>query len=164
MSPLAASCLVGSLALACTALPLGAQADTSRSILPLGDSVTYGQGSTGGYESPLSLALGAQGINANYIGVNPVNGDSAVNSDGFSAYMISDVAGNLTSATTPYSGVSNLRGYWLTGGSSGPVDVDPNIVLLMLGTNDINIGYDPTLDPSDPYAVTEDGVDFDAHT
>ena len=78
--------------------------------------------------------------------------------------MISDVAGNLTSATTPYSGVSNLRGYWLTGGSSGPVDVDPNIVLLMLGTNDINIGYDPTLDPSDPYAVTEDGVDFDAHT
>lgn len=132
-------------------------------MLALGDSITYGQGSSGGYESPLSLALGAQDVNVTYTGVNTVYEDSALKADGFSGYMISDVAGNLTSATTPYAGNSNLGGYWLTGGSAGPVTANPNVVLLMLGTNDINIGYDPTLDPTNPYAVNEDATDFDAH-
>ena len=131
--------------IACSVLQAHAQSGSSISILPLGDSLTWGyslSGDTpGGYRDPLySLLLGAN-INTTYLGVangNPstqLSNKGETASDGFNGYTISQIDQNLSANNQPTNNsVSNMGGFWLTGGATTP---SPNIILLMAGTNDI---------------------------
>jgi len=123
--------------------------------MALGDSLTWGYDGgpdtpqylagmdTGGYRSPLYLALGAQGVNVNYVGASNGNpspvltaaGQTAQN--GYNGYRIDDIANNLAASVPGSDGVSNSGGYWLTRTAA------PNIILLQAGANDIEQGYDP---------------------
>jgi acyl-CoA thioesterase I len=135
---------------------LHAQSGSTISIMPLGDSLTWGWDGlsdpstmdTGGYRSPLYQALTADGINVNYVGVNNENpgpvltaaGETAQN--GFNGYRIDQIAANLA-GDDPVSNDNNYGGYWLTGGGgTGRLAETPNIILLQIGTNDLTQGYD----------------------
>jgi lysophospholipase L1-like esterase len=132
------------------------------SVMPLGDSLTWGYDGgpdttqylnsldTGGYRSPLYLALGAQGVNVNYVGASNGNPSPVLTAagqtaqDGFNGYRIDDIANNLAGSVTGSDGVSNDGGYWLTGGgTSGRAAASPNIILLQIGANDMLQLYDP---------------------
>jgi lysophospholipase L1-like esterase len=146
--------------LACCALFVGAlfiqvNADVTLSIMPLGDSLTWGYDGgpdtpqyldsldTGGYRSPLYLALGAAGVNVNYMGSSTGNPSPVLTAagqtaqDGYNGYRIDDIANNLAASVPGSDGVSNSGGFWLT---SQP---QPNIILLQAGANDIGQDYDP---------------------
>jgi lysophospholipase L1-like esterase len=123
--------------------------------MPLGDSLTWGWDSntadenpspgdgTGGYRTELYMALGAQGVNVNYIGSSTANSGTLLLAkgqtaqDGYNGYRIDDIANNLAASVPGSDGVSNSGGYWLTSVAS------PNIILLQIGANDIEQGYDP---------------------
>ena len=134
----------------------------SVSIMPLGDSLTWGYDGgpdtpayldsldTGGYRSPLYSLLTSDGIQTTYVGVGNGNpspvltaaGQTAQN--GFNGYRIDDIANNLAGSVAGSDGVSNLGGYWLTGGGGtnrGPET--PDIILLQIGANDLEQEYDP---------------------
>ena len=140
------------------------------SIMPLGDSLTWGYDGgpdtpayldsldTGGYRSPLYSLLTADHIGVTYVGVNNDNpspvltaaGQTAHN--GFNGYTINEVDGNLAGSVSSADGVSNLGGYWLTGGGgTGRGPETANVILLQIGANDIGQGYDPLYNPSQPY-------------
>jgi hypothetical protein len=61
--------------------------------------------------------------------------------NGSSGYVTADIYGNLAGVATPEhasTAASNLGGYWLTGGNgTGRGAVDPGIVTLLAGTNDL---------------------------
>ncbi len=136
---------------------LRAQSGDTISIMPLGDSLTWGWDEssdpstmdTGGYRSPLYGALTADGINVNYVGVNNENPSPVLTvadqtaQNGFNGYRIDQIAANLAGDES-VSNDSNYGGYWLTGGGGtcrGPET--PDIILLQLGANDIEQNYDP---------------------
>ena len=111
---------------------VGARAQIS--IMPLGDSITWGFDGlvdtpqyladldTGGYRSPLYSLLTSANLNFNFVGVDNGNpsplltaaGQTAHN--GFNGYTIDDLDGNLTGTASSADGVSNDGGYWLNGG------------------------------------------------
>jgi lysophospholipase L1-like esterase len=139
-----AGCLFGFLA-----MPVHAQAGSSITVLPLGDSITYGEtldpaSPGGGYRDPLYSLLLGEGVNVTYAGVNNGNpsakltlaGETA--NDGFGGYLINDIDENLSANNQPTdSTTSNLGGYWLKNASGGLTTPAPNVILLMAGTNDI---------------------------
>ncbi|HEX4138794.1 MAG TPA: hypothetical protein VHY09_00485, partial [Candidatus Methylacidiphilales bacterium] len=138
------------------AIAVQAQADPVVTIMPLGDSLTWGYDGnpadlttldTGGYRSPMYLALGADGVDVSYVGVDNGNpspvltaaGQTAQN--GFNGYRLGDIANNLAGSVAGSDGVSNDGGYWLTGGGgTGRGPATPNIILLQIGANDIEQG------------------------
>jgi trimeric autotransporter adhesin len=145
--------------LACFALFVGAlcnqaPAETTLSIMPLGDSLTWGYDGgpdtpqylasmdTGGYRSPLYQVLGADGVHVNYVGSSTGNPSPVLTAagqtlqDGYNGYRIDDIANNLTASVPGSDGISNSGGYWLLG-------QQPNIILLQAGANDIEQSYDP---------------------
>ena len=77
--------------------------------MPLGDSLTWGWDGnqadlntieTGGYRSPLYLALGADGINVTSVGANPGNPSSTLSAaqtmhNGYNGYKINELQENL---------------------------------------------------------------------
>ena len=94
-------------------------------ILPLGDSITYGQGASGGYRAPLYQALTAAHYNVNFVGSqnnNPTVWLPQANHEGHSGYRIDQIA-------------SSFLG-WVNSVSS------PDIILLLIGTNDYGQNYD----------------------
>ena len=110
-------------------------------ILPLGDSITFGSGGTGGgYRDRLFDRLNAAGWTFEYIGSTGGNPSadlaiaSQVNHEGHGGYRIDQIANNL--AGNDGTGGNN-GGYWLNRG------VDPDIILLHIGTNDIWQRYNP---------------------
>jgi lysophospholipase L1-like esterase len=120
--------------------------------MPLGDSLTWGYDGgpdnptylnsldTGGYRSPLYLALGAQGVNVNFVGSSNGNPSPVLTAAGQTAqdgYTIQDISNNLAASVPGGDGVSNSGGYWLTSVQQ------PNIIILQAGANDIEAGYDP---------------------
>jgi lysophospholipase L1-like esterase len=125
------------------------------SIMPLGDSLTWGYDGgpntpqylnsldNGGYRSPLYLALGADGLNVNFIGSSNGNPSPTLTAakqtaqDGYNGYRIDDISNNLTASVPGSNGVSNSGGYWLTSVAS------PDVILLQIGANDIEQRYDP---------------------
>ena len=138
---------------------VGAQ---SVSIMPLGDSLTWGYDGgpdtpsylnnldTGGYRSPLYSTLTSNGISVNYVGVNNGNPSPILTaagqtgSNGFNGYTINEIDGNLAGSVPSADGISNQGGYWLTGGGgTGRGPETANIILLQIGANDIGQGYDP---------------------
>ncbi len=128
-------------------------------LMTLGDSITVGavaksNGEISGYRLQLYNDLTQRGDNiqmvgannpniSNYDGYSPTLYNIGQNyNSGFSGYTSGDIlanlAGNQQSSHTSYS---NLGGYWMTGGNgTGRSAINPDIVLLMIGTNDVRDG------------------------
>jgi lysophospholipase L1-like esterase len=105
-------------------------------IMPLGDSITEGT-VPGSYRDPLASALTAAGYTFRFVGSNTSNSTTAlVNSgnthhEGHSGYTISAVSGR--------PGIDdNLASY------IGTNQADPDYILLMIGTNDVDTGNSAT--------------------
>jgi lysophospholipase L1-like esterase len=109
-------------------------------ILPLGDSITYGAGGVGGYRDQLFDDLTVAGRTFEFIGSaggNPsaaLTAASQVNHEGHSGYRIDQLANNL-SGNDGTGG--NNGGFWFNTG------VQPDVILLHIGTNDIWQRYNP---------------------
>lgn len=132
-------------------------------VMPLGDSLTWGYDGgpdttaylddldTGGYRSPLYSDLTLYGINVNYVGVSNENPSPTLTSagqtaqNGFNGFKINEIDGNLAGSAPDTDDVSNLGGYWLTGGGgTGRGAETANVILLQIGANDIVQEYDPS--------------------
>jgi lysophospholipase L1-like esterase len=113
------------------ATPVRALAQTK--IMPLGDSITYGynaqdetQGQGGGYRFPLSQLLISAGLNFNFVGSlndGPPNWPYDSH-EGHPGACIVDIANGITPLSQGGQGWLGLA--------------QPNMILLMIGTNDIN--------------------------
>jgi lysophospholipase L1-like esterase len=102
-------------------------ADVPVKIMPLGDSITYGIGSTNsnGYRKPLYQALAAADCNFDFVG-SQTNGDFPdPNHEGHPGWQADTVGTDSDILGQVYN--------WLT---ANPTD----IVLLHIGTNDITVG------------------------
>jgi lysophospholipase L1-like esterase len=95
-------------------------------IMPLGDSITRGVGSTNsnGYRKPLYLALADAGYNFDFVGGQTAGDFQDLNHEGHGGWH-ADTAGTSDILGQVYN--------WLT---ANPAD----IVLLHIGTNDITVG------------------------
>ena len=131
------------------------QLPSSLQIMPLGDSITYGAyGSDAGYRGFLYNLLNPIAHNFQFIGAATVNPGSLPTSpidethhNGYSSYATVDLLNNLNGLDlTRYNeyGGSDRNpngGYWLTGGNgTGRSAVYPDIILLLVGANDIAQG------------------------
>ncbi len=130
-------------------------------VLPLGDSITDGYDGVpmAGYRLDLLNELASQNVNIQYQGVydpttlqpygqNALGYSPALTAlgqnfvDAFPQYGSADILGNLAASNPPslpnnWPFIGNQGGYWLTGGNgTGRAAQNPNIVLLMVGTND----------------------------
>jgi lysophospholipase L1-like esterase len=112
--------------------------------MPLGDSITDGVGSSGGgYRPELFRMTITNGQNVTFVGRQlngpanvTVNGQTKTfpkNHEGYSGYTIDNGGGR--------TGISTLVDAAMTAGK-------PNIVLLMIGTNDVDISLDLTNAPT----------------
>jgi lysophospholipase L1-like esterase len=111
-------------------------------ILPLGDSITFGIGSYGNvaYRLRLWQDFGSDPNAVDFLGSQ--HGFAAALGDkdheGFSGYAIDSIKSNLAGNSND---ADNNGGFWLTGTSSRPA-IFPEIILLHIGTNDISRGAD----------------------
>lgn len=112
-------------------------------IMPLGDSITDGVGGTNaGYRGPLYTLLNNAGYSFQFVGSASNNSGSLPSApldqrrhEGHSGWVI-------TAGTSGRSGLTDNLNSWL-----GPSGADPNIILLMIGTNDINLNYQRSTAP-----------------
>jgi hypothetical protein len=115
-------------------------------ILPLGDSITDGFSTPGGYRIKLSQDFGG---NVQFIG-SQSNGPANLpdkHNEGHSGYRIDQVDGDLKGlvSSSPAPDTNN-GGFWLTGGNgTGRTAISPQYVLLHIGTNDASQGATPAL-------------------
>lgn len=118
---------------ACAQTPAPATAPLQ--IMPLGDSITQGLIS-GGYRSPLCVLLSKAGYSFRFVGSHAVNPtpllvDSGnAHHEGHSGYSLGHVLSNID------GGTSN-GGHWIDGLPGTREPVYPDIILLMIGTNDL---------------------------
>ena len=94
-------------------------------IMPLGDSITYGQPIPGGYREPLYHVLTNLGYTVDFIGTqtgNATNTLPEINHEGHSGWKISDPSIGL---------YENILGWFAS-------IADPDVILLHIGTNDDN--------------------------
>ena len=119
-----ANLLVALAAFSLLSLPLAALAATPTiRILPVGDSITYGSSVAGGYRLPLYRMLTNAGFNVDFTGTQTGNGDPALpdsDHEGHGGWTISQIDGIMLSVFT--------------------ATVDPDVILLMIGTNDYGGG------------------------
>jgi len=133
----AAPVLSGSVAVpvAAAAVPLA--------MMPMGDSITQGAGAGGGYRSPLYASLSAAGFQFQYIGARTDNATTLLTSgnqthhEGHGSYSTDLLLGNLD-ANKPYGGTDE-GGFWITGIPGIREPAYPDVILLMIGTNDIGM-------------------------
>jgi lysophospholipase L1-like esterase len=127
--------------------PLGPQ------VWPLGDSITYGlspvgassvNGQTpGGYRAPLDAALTQDGFAHLFVGTMTLNATPVLTTegenhhDGHPGYRIDQIAADLSG--TAGAGTDD-GGYWMT---TSPGALHPQVVIVLLGGNDILQRYDP---------------------
>ena len=114
------------------------EVDPALRILPLGDSLTDGFTVPGGYRTALAADLDAAGVMYDFVGSLQSGPDELADQDeeGHGGWRIDQIAAIAVDAVTTY---------------------DPDVVLLMIGTNDIVQGYD--LDhPSDRLADLIDEI------
>jgi lysophospholipase L1-like esterase len=119
------------------------------SVYPLGDSITFGlsgpdASTPGGYRGYLASDLSQVQVQVAYQGTStanpPVSTDlNSFRHDGHSGFRIDQVETDLQSSD-PSSGSDG--GYWMTGGS-GHSAIHPDVVVLLIGTNDILQAFDP---------------------
>ena len=109
-------------------------------IMPLGDSITYGYSNgvpvPGGYRSTLFRDLTSAGYTPTFVGSETANPDptlpaAADGQEGHPGYLIAG-----TGAQAAYS-ISSHIDRWLAPGNG----VNPNLILLQLGTNEILGNY-----------------------
>jgi lysophospholipase L1-like esterase len=103
--------------------------------MPLGDSITDGD-TNAGYRGPLYTLLNNAGYSFQFVGSASDNPGALPSTpldqrhhEGHSGYVI-------TAGTSGRSGLTDNLNTWLGAGGT-----DPNIILLMIGTNDINLDY-----------------------
>lgn len=115
-----------------------AQAKDFGKIMPMGDSITLGVGDEGGYRDPLYTLLTNGGHTFTFVGSDTGNstellsGASQTHHEGHSGYIIN---GTGSGASRP--GLDENINTWI-----GKDGVSPDIILLMIGTNDMGTGYD----------------------
>ena len=115
-------------------------------IWPLGDSITEGAGAPGGYRAPLYQLLTTAGYKIAYVGSNqnkvetPLLTESGnAKHDGHGSYPSFFMMKNLDGLTPVKPAPdSNHGGFWLTGTPTRPA-IQPDLVLLMAGTNDLGM-------------------------
>jgi len=101
-------------------------------IMPLGDSNTHGFNLAGGYRDPLFQLLQDASIDSQFVGDHSANATSSLTSagqqfhSGHSGWVID---GTISPTRT---GLAENIDAWL-----GPGGSDPDIILLMIGTNDV---------------------------
>ena len=104
-------------------LPAGGATPTIR-ILPLGDSITYGSGAAGGYRGPLYYQLTNAGFNVDFVGTqtgNPTNTCPEIEHEGHGGWRIDQIDSIIL-------------------GVFGQI-LDPDVILVLIGTNDYGQGY-----------------------
>ncbi|MFJ5997494.1 ricin-type beta-trefoil lectin domain protein [Streptomyces sp. NPDC092370] len=102
--------------------PASAASDTPLRVLPLGDSITWGVGSStgNGYRGPLWNRLAADGHPLDFVGTERSGSMSDNDNQGHPGYKIHQVAALTDASLTRYR---------------------PNVVTLHIGTNDLNESY-----------------------
>ncbi|MFI6014074.1 ricin-type beta-trefoil lectin domain protein [Streptomyces sp. NPDC051243] len=103
--------------------PASAASDTPLRVMPLGDSITWGVGSStgNGYRAPLWDRLAADGHPLDFVGTGRSGSMSDPDNEGHSGYKIHQVAALTDASLTRYR---------------------PNVVTLHIGTNDLNESYE----------------------
>lgn len=136
----------------CTAAIANQAGAVDLKIMPVGDSITYGSGgSNAGYRGLLYSLLGDAGVAVQYVGDSTLNSGSLPSDQthhaGHASYTTYDIAGNLNGLDTArykqYGGTERdpNGGYWITGGhETGRDAISPDVVLLMVGVNDLSQG------------------------
>ena len=123
-APFAAAVLATSLLLFSTG---GCEESRPTRIMPLGDSITNGTGRQSGYRSKLYADLTAAGYEIDFVGsqqTNPSPGLPDPDHEGHPGFNID----NILNGWKSYPGVN----VWL-----GPDGYDPDIILLLIGGNDV---------------------------
>ena len=140
--------LLAGLAWNVSALPVGNNPPANLQIMPLGDSITYGSGGHhSGYRGPLGDLLSSTITNYVFVGSSIDNKLPANEQhyEGHPSYAIANIYTNLDgvedSLYLKYGGDSRKPngGHWFDGITSGPnarPPLYPDIILLMIGTND----------------------------
>ncbi|WP_406335934.1 ricin-type beta-trefoil lectin domain protein [Streptomyces sp. NBC_00203] len=107
------------------ATPAAAASTTPLRVMPLGDSITWGEGSStgNGYRGPLWDKLAADGHPLDFVGTLRGGSMSDPDNEGHSGYRIDQIATLADASLTRYR---------------------PNVVTLEIGTNDLNGSYQPT--------------------
>ncbi|MDX3695491.1 ricin-type beta-trefoil lectin domain protein [Streptomyces europaeiscabiei] len=102
--------------------PASAASTTPLRVMPLGDSITWGVGSStgNGYRAPLWDKLAADGHPLDFVGTGRGGSMSDPDNEGHSGYKIHQIAELADASLTRYR---------------------PNVVTLMIGTNDLNESY-----------------------
>jgi lysophospholipase L1-like esterase len=155
-------CLLGLCALFTSA------AHAQITILPLGDSITFGYNvssdqpnmGSAGYRYQLFEDLGGSTSDVTFLGSQSDNGSvasglpmlpaSETANEGHNGYTIEGVDDELEgNSNNEFPGGvdrsdSNNGGYWLTSGSPGGMPLNPQVVLLDIGTNDATDGESAT--------------------
>lgn len=112
---------------------------TPLKVWPLGDSITYGAGVSGGYRETLFTNLAARGIAIKMVGTTTGNSTTLLSTcgqaahDGHSGYSITNAV-NIDDGLPRsgiYEGVESLHSSIET----------PDVILLLIGINDLNTGY-----------------------
>ncbi|WP_217215575.1 ricin-type beta-trefoil lectin domain protein [Streptomyces sp. AC550_RSS872] len=103
--------------------PASAASDTPLRVMPLGDSITWGVGSStgNGYRGPLWNGLAADGHPLDFVGTVRGGSMSDPDNEGHPGYKIHQVAALADASLTRYR---------------------PNVVTLHIGTNDLNESYE----------------------
>ncbi|MEV0174169.1 ricin-type beta-trefoil lectin domain protein [Streptomyces sp. NPDC050803] len=104
------------------ATPAAAASNTPLRVMPLGDSITWGVGSStgNGYRAPLWNSLAADGHPLDFVGTLRGGSMSDPDNEGHSGYKIHQIAALADATLTRYR---------------------PNVVTLEIGTNDLNESY-----------------------
>ncbi|GAA3808834.1 SGNH/GDSL hydrolase family protein [Streptomyces coacervatus] len=102
--------------------PASAASNTPLRVMPLGDSITWGVGSStgNGYRGPLWNELAADGHPLDFVGTGRNGSMSDPDNEGHSGYRIGQIATLADASLTRYR---------------------PNVVTLHIGTNDLNESY-----------------------
>jgi lysophospholipase L1-like esterase len=112
----------------------GAAAEADFTIMPLGDSLTYGNGVPGGYRTRLYSDLHNAGYSFTFVGTSTDNPSSLLSQtrqthhEGHPGYRIDQIGNNLDGKD---SSQGNNGGFWFH------KPAPPNVVLLIIGGNDI---------------------------
>jgi lysophospholipase L1-like esterase len=140
---------------------LPARAADRIDVYPLGDSITFGYtpstNTPGGYRGVLDAALTQAEVPHRFVGTTTANPSVTLTAtdqarhDGHNGYRIDQVAADLDGVAGAYD---DRGGHWLTGTATRPA-IDPDIVLVHLGTNDIAKRFDPANVYDDPEPLDE---------